>query len=210
MQHRGYLQFEDQPAERRARGSIDFVGETFAIRVGDTIVSEVPAHQVRIELSGEGTFRIDVEGNQLLFDAEDASAVEKDVATHEFRSRLKTPKPAASILPAPTTPLASALPAQVTPVAPLERQAMNRAVIHPPKNPGVAAVLSFLWPGLGQIYNGQILKAIVFIVVQIVNAFLITVLVGFVTGFVVWVWSLVDAYKQAETYNRGLAAPDGR
>jgi len=28
------------------------------------------------------------------------------------------------------------------------------------KNPGVAAILSFFWPGLGQIYNGQIAKGI--------------------------------------------------
>jgi len=30
----------------------------------------------------------------------------------------------------------------------------------PAKNPGVAAVLSFFFSGLGQIYNGQILKGI--------------------------------------------------
>jgi TM2 domain-containing membrane protein YozV len=35
----------------------------------------------------------------------------------------------------------------------MEKKAMK-------KNPGVAAVLSFLWPGLGQIYNGQIGKGI--------------------------------------------------
>jgi TM2 domain-containing membrane protein YozV len=29
------------------------------------------------------------------------------------------------------------------------------------KNPGEAAVLSFLWTGLGQIYNGQLAKGIV-------------------------------------------------
>jgi TM2 domain-containing membrane protein YozV len=28
------------------------------------------------------------------------------------------------------------------------------------KNPGVAVILSFFWPGLGQIYNGQITKGI--------------------------------------------------
>lgn len=83
-------------------------------------------------------------------------------------------------------------------------------MIHPPKNPGVAAVLSFLWPGLGQIYNGQILKAIVFIVVQVVNVLLAFVLIGFLTGFIIWVWSVVDAYKQAEAYNHLLAASASR
>ena len=32
------------------------------------------------------------------------------------------------------------------------------------KNPGLAAVLSFFYMGLGQIYNGQIAKGIAFIV----------------------------------------------
>ena len=36
-------------------------------------------------------------------------------------------------------------------------------------NPGVAAVLSFLWPGLGQIYKGQILNGIVWSMVVMVG-----------------------------------------
>src|SRR5262249_49945924 len=39
-----------------------------------------------------------------------------------------------------------------------ERQ---RARSQRPWNPGVAAVLSFLWPGLGQIYKGQVLGGFV-------------------------------------------------
>lgn len=35
-------------------------------------------------------------------------------------------------------------------------------VMNPPKNPGVAAVLSFFWTGLGQIYNGRIGKGLLF------------------------------------------------
>ena len=35
----------------------------------------------------------------------------------------------------------------------------------PFKNPGVAAVLSFFLPGLGQIYNGQILWGIIVMIV---------------------------------------------
>src|SRR5665647_1415963 len=34
------------------------------------------------------------------------------------------------------------------------------------KNPGVAAVLSFFWAGLGQIYNGQLAKGIGFMVLS--------------------------------------------
>ena len=32
------------------------------------------------------------------------------------------------------------------------------------KNPGLAAIISFFFPGLGQIYNGEIGKGILFIV----------------------------------------------
>ena len=46
------------------------------------------------------------------------------------------------------------------------------------KNPGVAAVLSFFWAGLGQIYNGQIAKGIVLMIVQVMNVLLMFVLIG--------------------------------
>ena len=47
------------------------------------------------------------------------------------------------------------------------------------KNPGLAAVLSFLIPGLGQIYNGEVGKGILIIIVQVVNALLMMVIIGF-------------------------------
>lgn len=170
MQQRGYLQFEDQSAERRGKGSIDFEAESFVIKVGEAVVSEVPSRDVKVEALGNALYRIEVEGNRLLFEAEDESGVDEKIATYEFRSRLKPPQPKLSPVPATAAP------------APIERRAPPPAVIHPPKNPGVAAVLSFLWPGIGQIYNGQILKAIIFIVVQVVNPILTTVLIGFLMG----------------------------
>lgn len=202
MQHRGYLQFEDQPAERRTLGSIGFEGERFNISVGETVVSDVSARDVRIETLGNGRFSIGIESSVLLFEAEDESAINTELAAHEFRLRLKAPQPISE----PSPPL----PDRVVRTTPIAQRLAVPAVIHPPKNPGVAAVLSFLWPGLGQIYNGQILKAMVFIIVQIVNVFLTVILIGFLTGFIVWVWSLVDAYKQAEAYNRLLAASVSR
>ena len=47
------------------------------------------------------------------------------------------------------------------------------------KNPGLAAVLSFFFMGLGQIYNGQIAKGILFIVAYSVSLFLMVLLIGF-------------------------------
>lgn len=73
------------------------------------------------------------------------------------------------------------------------------------KNPTLAAILSFLINGLGQIYNGEVVKGLVIIGVQIVNALLTTIIIGFVTGFIVFVWSVYDAYKTAEKINAQAA-----
>lgn len=70
------------------------------------------------------------------------------------------------------------------------------------KNPGIAAVLSFFWTGVGQIYNGQIVKGIILILVQIVNTALMFVLIGFITYPIVWIWGMYDAYTTAERMNR--------
>jgi TM2 domain-containing membrane protein YozV len=74
------------------------------------------------------------------------------------------------------------------------------------KSAGLAAVLSFFISGLGQIYNGQILKGLVIIVVQIINGALTTILIGWIPLAIVWVWAIIDAYREAERINarRGL------
>ena len=70
------------------------------------------------------------------------------------------------------------------------------------KNPGIAAVLSFFWTGVGQIYNGQIMKGLILIVVQMINAALMFVLIGFITFPLVWIWGIYDAYKEADKMNK--------
>jgi TM2 domain-containing membrane protein YozV len=72
----------------------------------------------------------------------------------------------------------------------------------PEKNPGLAAVASFFWGGLGQIYNGQIAKGIALMLVQAINVVLMFVLIGFLTYFVTWVYAVYDAYNTAEKINR--------
>lgn len=69
------------------------------------------------------------------------------------------------------------------------------------KNAGLAAVLSFFFAGLGQIYNGQIGKGILLIVLQGINAFLMTVVIGFITYPILWIYGMVDAYKTANKIN---------
>ena len=73
------------------------------------------------------------------------------------------------------------------------------------KSPGLAAVLSFLWGGLGQIYNGEIGKGLLIMFVQFINALLMLVLIGFFTWPIVWIWGIYDAYKTAERINAEAA-----
>ena len=73
------------------------------------------------------------------------------------------------------------------------------------KSAGLAAVLSFLIQGLGQIYNGQILKGLLLVVIQAINVALMNVLIGFVTFPIVLVYAVYDAYRSAEKINRRRA-----
>ena len=73
------------------------------------------------------------------------------------------------------------------------------------KNPGLAAVLSFFYMGLGQIYNGQIAKGVAFIVIYTFSWIMIIVLIGLLTTPVLWIYGMYDAYKSAERMNRDMA-----
>lgn len=70
------------------------------------------------------------------------------------------------------------------------------------KSAGLAAVLSFFISGLGQIYNGQILKGLIIILVQIINGALTIIWIGWIPLLIIWIWAMVDAYRQAEKINR--------
>jgi len=69
------------------------------------------------------------------------------------------------------------------------------------KNPGVAAVLSFFYCGLGQIYNGQIFKGILMFVAYSISILLMYVMIGFITTPILWIWGMYDAYRKAERMN---------
>ncbi|MCC4765435.1 hypothetical protein FXW07_01980 [Methanosarcina sp. DH1] len=69
------------------------------------------------------------------------------------------------------------------------------------KNPGLAAVGSFFFSGLGQIYNGEIKKGLLLIFIQVINVLLCLVLIGFITYPITWAYGIYDAYKTAEKLN---------
>jgi TM2 domain-containing membrane protein YozV len=62
------------------------------------------------------------------------------------------------------------------------------------KSPGIALLLSLLLPGVGQMYNGQVGKGIAFLIGYIVTIFILLF-------WVVWIWSMVDAYQTAKAMN---------
>jgi TM2 domain-containing membrane protein YozV len=94
---------------------------------------------------------------------------------------------------------ASAVGLVATGVAP----AQQVIVVTAGKNPGIAAVLSFFWAGLGQIYNGEISKGILLLVLYVISACLIFVVIGFITTPILWIYGMVDAYRTAEKINAG-------
>lgn len=69
------------------------------------------------------------------------------------------------------------------------------------KSSGIAVILSFFIPGLGQIYNGQIGKGILFIIIGFILALSMIVLIGFVLYPIFWIYNMYDAYKTAEGIN---------
>ena len=77
-------------------------------------------------------------------------------------------------------------------------------------SPIIAAVLSFICPGLGAAYNGQMTKALVHFAVFI-GLFQMAILTGvplFAFGILgMWLFALVDAFRTAQVIRSGVA-PD--
>jgi TM2 domain-containing membrane protein YozV len=69
------------------------------------------------------------------------------------------------------------------------------------RGPLLAAVLSLIVAGLGQIYNGQVTKGVILIIVQLINGALTAVLIGWLLLPLVGLWAMVDAYLVARHNN---------
>jgi len=93
-----------------------------------------------------------------------------------------------------------------TGVAPAQQIPAQQIIVVSEKSPGLAAVLSFFWAGLGQIYNGEISKGILLIVAFAISCGLIAVVIGFFTTPILWIYGMIDAYKTAEKFNATLRA----
>ncbi len=73
------------------------------------------------------------------------------------------------------------------------------------KNPVLAAILSLVIVGVGQIYNGQIVKGIILLVVTVI--FGLTG-IGLIISFIIWVFAIYDAYNTAQRINNGEIVGD--
>lgn len=67
------------------------------------------------------------------------------------------------------------------------------------KNPTIAAILSFLFVGLGQIYNGEVAKGIGFMVIAVLLFLTIFVVIGVVLYPAFYIYQIYEAYKTAKT-----------
>lgn len=66
------------------------------------------------------------------------------------------------------------------------------------KNPGLAAVASFLWAGMGQVYNGSLIKGFAFLIGVIIGSMIFAI-----PGIIIWAFGIYDAYKTAKKMNNG-------
>lgn len=104
----------------------------------------------------------------------------------------ESPAPAAPAVTPPVPALPPAAPPAAAPYVQL------------PKSPGLAAFLS-LWPGLGQVYNGQIARAFVFFFAFVGSIYLTATGHEFPFAFLipfVYLFNMIDAWKGATTINR--------
>lgn len=61
---------------------------------------------------------------------------------------------------------------------------------------GVPALLSFIFPGIGQVVKGQVGKGVLIMIAQFVFFLLSFVVIGVIPLIILWIWSITDAYNQ--------------
>jgi TM2 domain-containing membrane protein YozV len=66
------------------------------------------------------------------------------------------------------------------------------------KSPGIAALLSLIFAGSGQIYNAELAKGIL-----ILAGTLLGLLVFLIPGIIVWIYGIYDAFVTTKKMNEG-------
>lgn len=66
------------------------------------------------------------------------------------------------------------------------------------RSPGVSAVLSFLIPGLGQLYNGDFFRAFLWFVFALILGVTVSVVAMGIPSLIYHLWCAWAAYRRAE------------
>lgn len=70
------------------------------------------------------------------------------------------------------------------------------------KRPWLALLLSFLWPGLGQVYAGRPWLGLTMMAGHVLNFVLFFSVIGMITGPLLWFFAMAHAYQTAASYGR--------
>jgi TM2 domain-containing membrane protein YozV len=94
-------------------------------------------------------------------------------------------------------------------VMPAYTQAPSSRVSVGTKNSGLAAVLSLIIPGVGQMYAGQIGRGLLFLFIgipltAIIALFFFWLILPLFLPLAFWIWNIFDAYNLCNEYNRRL------
>ncbi len=76
----------------------------------------------------------------------------------------------------------------------------------PRKEPGVAALLSFLWTGAGHLYCGRLGLGVVLAIVYLFSFFLWILVLPALASFGMWIWGMFAAAKEARLVNEAIDA----
>lgn len=105
-------------------------------------------------------------------------------------------QPASQLQPAPYT---------VPPQRATDGQQAAALAILGKKSAGLAAVLSILLVGAGQMYCGRVGRGLAFLGAYVLSGVLVVIYVGVLLLPVVFIWALVDAVALANRHNAELA-----
>ncbi|MGG4021402.1 DUF6677 family protein, partial [Geobacillus stearothermophilus] len=65
----------------------------------------------------------------------------------------------------------------------------------------VSAILSFIFPGLGHLYLGRVLKGLFFVIVNIVSILFTGNILGILVFLLNWIFSILDSIKTTKVIN---------
>ncbi len=112
-----------------------------------------------------------------------------------------SPAPPPPYIPPPVAPL-------LPPMVPTQGGQYPPMRYEPPKNAVLALILSFLFAGLGQLYNGETNKALPMLISHFFACiFTLFCFIGAPLALALWIYGMVDAYQSAERINREAGWP---